>query len=166
MSSRVVERDIQVRNTRLSDIPSLAPRLRRADINEVLSSSGHSAEKALWLGMFYSDRCLTGTINDLPVCMFGVVPTDDISGAVWLLGTDDIFSIPTAFCRLTRKHLATFHESHSMLFNFVDARNIMHIHWLQWAGFTFIAKHPNHGVEKCLFLEFVKVDTNVKEGVE
>jgi hypothetical protein len=33
----------------------------------------------------------------------------------------------------------------------------VHIKWLRWMGFTFIASHPNFGTEGRLFYEFARI---------
>ena len=44
----------------------------------------------------------------------------------------------------------------SLLFNVVDSRNKVHIRWLKWLDFKFIADIPEFGVEKRMFHQFVK----------
>ena len=50
-----------------------------------------------------------------------------------------------------------FQKRYRVLYNFIDARNTLHIKWLKWCGFTFIQKHYDYGYEKRLFYEFVRI---------
>ena len=44
-----------------------------------------------------------------------------------------------------------------MIWNYVDARNVVHIKWLKWLGFTIINKHNQFGIGRIPFYEFVKI---------
>jgi hypothetical protein len=92
--------------------------------------------------------------------MFGAVPCSDLDGDVWLLGTDALATRPLAgqFLRQSRFWLTALHEGCApILHNVIDARNTLHIRWLQWLGFTFIKRHEVFGVEGRPFLEFMRL---------
>lgn len=95
--------------------------------------------------------------------MWGVVPDGKYpeAGRIWLLGTDDLVEDSLNRVRFLREaghHLSSVAQRYQVLFNFMDARNVVHRRWLEWMGFTFIAEHSNHGAEGRLFLEFCKVN--------
>lgn len=91
--------------------------------------------------------------------MFGCVPVDETSGSVWLLGSDDLTQPPLRkqFLAEGRVWLNQLHAFRPLLFNFVDARNTVHIRWLRWMGFTFLRLHPEYGVERRPFWEFARL---------
>lgn len=95
--------------------------------------------------------------------MGGVAPDElnDRVGRIWLLGTNAMVEDPinkTGFLRNCRSWVAAMHREYDLLWNCMDARNVVHQKWLEWMGFTFIAKRPNYGAEGRLFLEFCKVN--------
>lgn len=136
----------------------LAPVLRREDTDEIRAASGLDPEAALLHGVdtgdpvyaFYSP---TGKIAG----MFGVTPMGDREGAVWLLASDEVMKYPMTFLRRCRNTLDTLYEKYDVLFNYVDARNEVHIQWLRWMGFSFVAYYPEYGVEKRPFYEIVRL---------
>jgi len=92
--------------------------------------------------------------------MWGVVPETKTAGRIWMLGCQSMMddsSDRRTFLRESKRELIKVHEQYPVLFNVVDARNKVHIRWLQWMGFTFIQKHPQWGPEGRLFYEFVRI---------
>ena len=61
------------------------------------------------------------------------------------------------FLRRSKVELDKIIQEYPVLFNVVDARNKIHVRWLQWMGFTFIKKHSEYGPEGRLFYEFVRI---------
>jgi len=95
-----------------------------------------------------------------PVGMWGVVDQGDGLGRIWLLATDELVTDkPNSiqFLRQAKPWLKAMLERYDVLFNYADARNEVHLKWLRWMGFTFIAKHSNYGHEGRTFLEFVRM---------
>ncbi len=88
-----------------------------------------------------------------------MVPTDDLTGAVWLLGSDALTQPPLRrqFLVEGTVYLDTLHRFRPLLWNVVDERNTLHVRWLKWMGFTFINRHPYYGAEQRPFLEFVRL---------
>ena len=84
------------------------------------------------------------------VCMLGCCPTNIHSTAiVWLLASEDLKKdIPLRFLRHSKGVVEIFQKRYRVLYNFIDARNTLHIKWLKWCGFTFIQKHYDYGYEK------------------
>lgn len=151
-----------VRRSQPTDVPVVADGMRQADRDEV-SVGGGTPKEALLLGLLTSKPCMTicGP-DDRPVGMYGVSAQGDGVGAVWLLGTDELVQrkdIRLRFLREVKAHLAALLQEYTVLWNCVDARNEVHVRWIRWAGFTFIAEHPNYGGDGRRFLEFCKVRT-------
>ena len=145
--------------TTVDDIAYIAPRLRKADHQECLAATGREPLGVLMEGLRIGDVTLTmWSPSGLRVGLVGVsksfVPD---AGAIWLCATDDIYQCQMAFLRKSKEFLPLLQARYLALFNYVDARNTVHIKWLKWMGFTFINKHEHFGAEQRLFYEFVRI---------
>ena len=61
------------------------------------------------------------------------------------------------FLRQSRIELKKVHKEFPVLFNYIDARNTVHLRWLKFMGFTIIKKLEIFGYEGRPFYEFVKI---------
>lgn len=144
-----------VRPARLKDASYLAPKLRQADIDELAALRGIEPEAALTEGYYVSTACFSITSREKTIAMFGVAPSADQIGCVWMLGSDEILEHRSWFLRsFSRPWLDRLHQFYPTLFNYVDKRNTVHIRWLKWLGFSFKHLHPNFGVASLPFYEF------------
>jgi len=89
--------------------------------------------------------------------MFGVRDEGNGVGRIWLSGTDELVTMKRQFIRESRRYLVGMESMYKLLHNEIDERNTLHIRWLQWLGFTFIRRIPEHGVQRLPFLEFIKL---------
>jgi hypothetical protein len=146
----------QPRPSLLSDALAIIPRLRQADINEIRATTGLSPEPVLLAAL---SRSLTLVSNSgEPVGFCGIDPAEDpMLGYVWMVATDRLVKYQREFIRESRKWLDEAHEEYPMLGNFVDARNTLHIRWLDWMGFHFINRFEEWGFERRPFLQFVRI---------
>ena len=146
---------LRVRSARSADVSRLAPKLRQADREEIRAATGEAPGEVLERGFYCSDPCYSIVDGcDEPLALFGVVPKDGGAGIVWLLGSDELLAYPVAFSRLSRSWIDRLHERYSVLWNRVDARNQVHVRWLQWCGFTIHRTIAAFGVECRPFHEF------------
>ena len=147
--------------TTVEDIDYIAPRLRKADKNECLAATGKQPLDVLYTSLLQGDINLTLNAPDGErVGLCGVAPSPlENSGAVWMCATDAIFKHQMAFLRRSKAALDYLSQDYAVLYNCVDARNTVHIKWLKWMGFTFIAKHENYGAAKLPFYEFLRINT-------
>ena len=149
------------RITKASDIPVVAANMRQEDVAEVLAGEGRGPKEALLFAFMAGKPCMTiCNSKDEPIAMWGVTPDAGKVGRVWMLGTDELVGdrrIRVRFLREVKAYLKELFKTYAVLWNCVDARNTVHIRWIQWMGFTFVAKHPNYGAEGRLFLEFCQV---------
>lgn len=150
-----------VREATLEDVVYLSTRLRKADIDEIEASSGGSPAQALVEGFRYSSKCRVGVYNNNPFVIFGARPVVQGVGAIWALGSDDLLKARVEFLRQSKKWVDVIHQDFPLLFNYIDARNTVHIRWVRWLGFKFINIHPEHGVSKLPFYEFVRITDHV-----
>lgn len=150
----------KVRPARLEDAAALAPRLRAADLAELSALSTRSPqttlEHGIKAGTAYAVELATGEV----VALFGVAPTGEPKlGAVWMLGSEGLLSIRLTFLRHSRHWLEQLFAGYSLLGNFVDARNTVHVEWLRWLGFRFL-RRVHLGKKGEAFYEFVKMKSH------
>lgn len=124
----------------------LAPRLRRADADEVWASGHFRPEEALRLSLGLSLMAWAGLVDGVPMCLFGVSPVSLMSGvgAPWMLGAEGLERYAVPFLRRNRTYVAEMAALCPRLENHVDARNALSIRWLRWLGFTIHPAAP-HG---------------------
>jgi len=135
----------------------LSTRLRKEDYQEIKAVTGLEPVISLRVGFKISDVPLViCNSENIPVAMLGVV-SQGLIGAIWMVGTEDLKKISLSFIRNCKDVCNVLKSKHQLLYNYVDARNTLHINWLKWMGFTFINKHQQYGKERRLFYEFVKI---------
>ncbi len=149
-----------IRQATIADVKALAPRLRKADKDEVRATIGFFSTKYLLEARCISDLCnvLLSPSGDV-VGIYGVVnvPAKVKLGAIWMHATDELTTLQFTFLKNCKKEIQRLNEQYALLFNFVDARNTVHIKWLQWCGFNFINKRSHFGEERRPFYEFVRL---------
>ena len=95
-----------------------------------------------------------------PMGMWGIIKQPNNSGQVWMLGCKNMLEDTrdkSEFLRQSRIELKKLHKEFPVLFNYIDARNTVHLRWLTFMGFTIIKKHETFGYEGRPFYEFVKI---------
>ena len=150
---------LTTRTTTTEDVEWVASHLREADLEEVKASTGRSPLETLTLGVDGSiihESILAD--SDKPIAIFGVVETAPNTAAVWMLGTKEIETHAKPWLRQSKKAMSELNEKYELLYSYVDARNTLHIRWLKWVGYSFIAKHENYGYEQRLFYEIVRIN--------
>lgn len=149
-----------VAETTLADIVNLSFTMRDEDKAELLASSGRTPRESLEEAFSSSTLCYSIFTDDhLLVGIFGVAPNpfDSSLGHPWLLATDLLPTIRKSFLRECHAYVAKLSEGFQLLVNCCDKRNVVHIKWLKWLGFTFIKEHSEYGVGRIPFMEFVKL---------
>lgn len=150
---------IEVHQTVPKDVDSLAPRLRQADIDEIRAASGLDPETALTLSRQVSSMCFTVFGDGKQIAMFGVRPEENPSiGRIWMLGSEEIHDHRFGFLRRSKSWVDFLQDRYPILYNYIDARNSVHIRWLHWLGFSFINEEHNYGFEQRLFYQFVRIN--------
>src|SRR5688572_10898171 len=132
----------------------LAYCLRKADRNELHAlSDKHPAEILREGGMISAPSCTIVGNSGLTAGMFGVVDEGNGVGRIWLSGTDELVTNPLRrqFMRESKHYFAGLERMYKLLHNEIDERNTVHIRWLQWLGFTFVRRIPEHGVLRLPF---------------
>lgn len=150
---------IEVHQTVPEDVDALAPRLRQADIDEIRAASGLDPQTALILSRQVSSMCFTVFGEGRQIAMFGVRPEENPSiGRIWMLGSDEIHDHRFGFLRRSKSWVDFLQDRYPILYNYIDARNSVHIRWLHWLGFSFINEEHSYGFEQRLFYQFVRIN--------
>lgn len=140
----------------LEDCVRLAPRLRKADRDEIEASTGQTPLDALTTGLAASAQAGGIYHGREPIALFGVVPWPDGVGSPWLLGSDDILTHWREFARRSREELDLLRPPWVRLENHVDVRNEVHVRWLRWLGARFTGPEV-HGAAQLPFWRFTIV---------
>ncbi|MCP5419730.1 MAG: hypothetical protein H6970_10700 [Gammaproteobacteria bacterium] len=136
-------------------------------MREIAAASGDDPLIVLQQCVVWSDPCyaiVDECVDDIPLALFGASP-DPVKagmGRVWLLGSDDLAHYSATFLRHSREWVEKLHEPYPVLWNYIDARNELHLRWLNWCGFRIIRRIECYGPEKRPFYEFEKV----REGAD
>lgn len=152
-----------VREASLQDVHDLGPRLRAADVREV-KALGFTPEDGLMMSWKSSPQrySIISTSGEV-VGMFGVGPAHHIGesigasvGSVWLVGSDGLKDIRVTFLKSCEHWVEVLHRDYEVLWNWSDARNNLHLRWLEWLGFKIIGTAPI-GTAGELFHQFIRV---------
>ena len=142
------------RATQLHDICELASNLRYEDKREV-NTLGKTPEQSLMSGYLFGRVCRSIINNHGQVVgMYGVVPADNKTGIIWMLGSDNLKKIKTSFLKESRTEVNGINTLFPHLWNIIDSRNELHIKWIRWCGFKIIGERMINNVK---FYEFCKV---------
>ena len=148
---------LYVQHATVSDARPITERLRTADRNELSATSGEPPLRVLVDGIQQSTPCFTVKITATgePCGIFGTRDSGHPeSGVVWLHGTDDLVANRLTFLRHSRMWLNELHKKYRLLWNVIDARNELHLTWLDWLGFDFVEEIEKYGVERRPFILF------------
>lgn len=130
--------------------------LRDADKAEVEAAYGLPASQMIdELWEFADGNAYAGRWNGKPVCVMGAAKESMLydNGLIWMLGTPEIDKIASTFLRHSIKWVRRQSEKFSLLYNYVDARNVKSIKWLRWLGFQLDEPAP-YGVRGLPFHRF------------
>ena len=154
-----MEKENYVRPAVLADVLQLAPKMRKADREEVRASNGVSPLEALVTPFTYDgsrNYTIIGTASEGVIGMFGVAPTKDPEyGVAWLLSSEELLNHTRQFLRECPKWVNEMSKDYKYLYNYVDERNMVAIKWLQFLGFKVIETLP-YGYEKKNFKLMLK----------
>jgi len=133
--------DIKITNSTLDHADYLQNHLRLTDVRECMIH-GATPWRALHYPLKRSDAVTwTALYQDVPVCMFGVVPISSEdgfkTGSIWLLGTHMIDEHPRKFLPVSRKMLNYIAEDWDVLENVVPIDHTKTLNWLNWLDFMF-----------------------------
>lgn len=134
-----------------NNLRKVAQHMRHEDIREIETATGRTPEYAL-LSSFHSGGEMfvayseEGLSRGIPFAAFGCA-----GGMVWLLCTDEVQQCKLSAFRYAKKFLKLWLERYTVLFNWADTRNTLHLSWIKALGFTFGRQMEINGV---MFQEF------------
>jgi hypothetical protein len=129
---------VEIREACEADIAAILADIREADVTE-MAALGITPEIAMADGLKRSDWAMTGLLDGVPVCMFGVAPRSIIlgEGVPWMLAANGLERAQVKFLKTCRPAVNLMRASYPKLMNFVHADNSVTIKWLRWLGFAF-----------------------------
>lgn len=146
---------------------ALAPRMRPAEVAEVVAAGGYSPLEALLESLQHSGVAFAALFDGEVACMWGVAHvrrsvTAGRVGAVWLLTSDLVEKHPKAFWRGCKAEILRLFGDYDVLFNAIDARHEKALRWAWRLGFPLEEPAP-FGVEgrKFSFFRVRKEDLHV-----
>lgn len=116
----------------------MAPRLRRADCEEIAAYSGLSPLEGLSKSKAVSHLSYTILNDGEPVAMYGGTVDGPGKANVWMLATPKIEDRSIQFLRLSRSQIDGFQKelNASFIYAIADPRNTLHQMWLLYTGFS------------------------------
>lgn len=149
---------ITIRPATLEDAHSLAGRLRFADVEELMASSGHEPLEGLLVSLELSVEAYAAELDGEVIALFGVGQhtLDPKCGVPWLLGSDELRRVPKALVKHSAEMVERWLQKWPTLCNFVDARHVESIHWLERMGFILLKLHHRFGAAQLPFIQFVR----------
>lgn len=132
---------------------------RTEDEDECRASGGSSCAESIMETHRHGGevRVLLSPRTGDPFIFFGMNEYDEDSGLVWMLATPEISRSARSVLHWTPQVLTGWHQCRPLLFNYVDARNELHIRWLKRIGFNFLRLVPAFGAEQRPFYEFARL---------
>ena len=152
-----------VRTAAEQDAELLAPNLRHADRRELAIHTTLPPAPALLSCLKLSCRSYAVakvTQPEQPLALFGVSQSlrNTFGGLVWLLASPALLDLKYEFLRHSADWVDTLHGGDfPLLYNVADPRNTLHIRWLRWLGFAFLASIPDFGLNDESVIEFARI---------
>jgi len=136
-----------IRDATIEDAVEVALNIRGADKSEIWASGKNLPIPCLIRAHSASTQCFSLVVNGQVACIFGVAPASLLGsvGVPWMIGTSLVEKHPLLFLRKCQKSVLAMSDSYATLINYVDARNVMAIHWLSWLGFHVFEDAEQHG---------------------
>jgi hypothetical protein len=140
MQAKPSNRIIEVFGTSYDEhVKDIAMNLRKPDFDEVYAVTGANPYLAVLDDWFTSiRRWIILNKNNKAVAVLGVRPIAIFSniGIPWLLGTSGLEKMKLFFVKNSKLIIEEMKKGYKILFNYVDARYLKAVRWLEWCGFT------------------------------
>ena len=147
--------DVVVRRAYPSDADMLCNKLRDSDVQEIWASHNLTPWDAIYFGITESLLCLTITVKNVPVGIFGIRPESYIgrTATIWFLASDELDKIRFRFGKHSKKFINLLLTLYPYLWNYVDVRNKQSIEWLKFCGAKMNEPEP-YGILRKKFIYF------------
>lgn len=142
----------------------LAGELRQSDLDEIEAMTGEAPAVALVSSVMVSDHAWVILDGEDPIAAFGCAPSELPDAAVvWMLGSDRMDEPANALgiLRLSRPYKDLMHRTYPTLYNWIDARNVRSLRWLEWCGYEIIDADPEFGPQRLPFYLFARLKPDV-----
>lgn len=159
MSVEVAKSKPYVRVATREDCYDLAPRLRKADREEVAKTWGLEPVQSLLFG-YHSGETFAVAWKGRVIALFGCSGIPGVVGIPWMLASPELSQIRKEFVRECRSYVLMMLSVYGHLENHVWCGNRVHIRWLEWLGFSFDPPAP-HGIYDEPFQRFYMNKDNV-----
>lgn len=146
----------EVRRACREDIAVIAHNVRQPDREELWAAGHLEPYKAIELSFMVSrDTSFTGMAGGKPVCMFGVKKPSLLNSVAvpWMIASEDLEFHSREFLRRSRDLVKALSRTFPHMENYVDARNVVAVRWLQWVGFS-VYYPKEYGLDKMPFHRF------------
>lgn len=141
------------------DLNYVVPRLRRQDVEECRAMFGIDPASFFAAAGLNDDTYCIVSSQGTAFGLAGVAKSraSPSVAQIWMVATPKLEDHQMEFLKYSKKFIDEVTAPYDLVYNYVDARNEVHLKWLQWCGFTFINYLPSWGAEKRPFYSFVKV---------
>ena len=144
----------------LEDISYVVPRLRAEDNEEAKAMWGITpAQFFRGAGTNENIYCIYNR-EGTPVALGGVAALASSPGVaqIWMVATPELENHQIEFLKHSKRFIQEVSAPFMLVYNYVHAKNEVHLKWLKWCGFTFINRLPRFGAAGEEFYTFVKVN--------
>lgn len=137
----------------------LAPRLSQEDRDEIWAALHEVPERALKVGLLASRQPICGLIDGVPHMAAGIAyPSflgDIYKGIPWMMGSEELRNRKhmLALLRPSKVYIQEQKRDYAYLENYVDARHVLAVKWLEWLGFNMEEPEP-FGIDRLPFHRF------------
>ena len=152
-----------IRKATQADAQAMAPKLRRADYEELMhSTGGKKPVEALIDSIEASEASWAVEYKGHAVAIYGIGEhkVHPNVGVPWLLSTDELDVIWKPFLKGSREVIELFSEWYPVLTNAVDINHTKAQAWLEWLGFEPDISFPV-GEYHQPFILYIRCPTNV-----
>ena len=119
--------------------------LRPADRREHSVFTTEFPERSFRRAVESGQQVYAAHVGGNPCVLIGVHPDSGGNGRVWLMSTPDVSQAPVAVLKETRKWRDRWLRRYPKLWNIVDARNRVHVRWIETVGFRLGDEVQVHG---------------------
>lgn len=148
----------KVFSSSLYDVGELDEVLRPEDRRELEDSSGLSARECLYRFVLMGDPAVTlRTHEGDMIGMLAAVPVSANVASIGMAGSELIAQRAPSFLRGSREALRHLHQRYDGLICTADARNSVHLNWLEWLGFTATRRVFGYGAGGIEGVEFASI---------
>ena len=140
-----------------NDIFDLCQNVRQSDIDELQASCGLSPEDVLLKTYALDGVKLAFKVDSEILCAFGVTDLLDSQGIPWMIASKNLSDNKKSFLKACKVIFPELKKHYQVMENYVDARNMDSIKWLEWLGFE-VFDPVTFGLEKLPFHRFRMVN--------